>query len=155
MEGEYHFDATPVATPGSEMLMHEKPNRRKTFGLNTKKAWSTSPCFKHYQIFKGILQSTGAEKMTDTVRFKHHAIIIPQLTPADRIMEASRQLYDTIKQQPNKSPMYKLTSIELLREVLLGERKEKLPKNSVQTKKEEHKIVEPTKEGTKPADDED
>ena len=96
MKGEYHFDATPVATQGSEMLMHEKPNRRKTFGLNTKKAWSTSPCFKHYQIFKGILQSTGAEKMTDTVRFKHHAIIIPQLTPADRIMDASRQLDDTV-----------------------------------------------------------
>ena len=51
--------------------------------------------------------------------------------------------------------MDEITPIELLREVLLGKRKEKLPKNSVQTKKEEQKIVEPTKEGTKPADDED
>ena len=43
MEGEYHFDATPVAPPGSEMLMHEKPIRRKKFGLNEKKAWYIAP----------------------------------------------------------------------------------------------------------------
>ena len=93
--------------------------------------------------------------MSDTMRFKHHAITIPQLTPADRIMEANRQLDDTLKQQPKKSPMDKITVIELLREVLLGERKEKLPKNSVQTKISQHKIMVPTKTTTKPADNED
>ena len=59
MEGEYHFYATPVAPPGSEMLMKEKPNRRKQIGLNAKKAWYIYPCFKHYRTFKGVLQSTG------------------------------------------------------------------------------------------------
>jgi len=38
MEGEFHFDATPIAPPGSEMLMHEKLNRRRTWGFNAKKA---------------------------------------------------------------------------------------------------------------------
>ena len=139
------------------MLMHEKPNRRKTFGLNAKKAWYIFPCFKHYQTFKGILQSTGAERMSDTVRFKHHAIAIPQLTSAYRILEAARQLDDAIKQQPKKSPMENLTAIEVLREVILGGKKEKLPKNSVQTKKAQHKIVAPKKVAAKPAyyEDED
>ena len=61
--------------------------------------------------------------MSDTVRFKHHAIVIPDLTPADRILEATRQLDDAIKQQPKRAPMDTLTAIELLREVLLGDRK--------------------------------
>ena len=93
--------------------------------------------------------------MSDTVSFKHHAITIPQLTPADRILEASRQLDDTLKQQPKKSPMDKIAAIELLQQVLLGERKEKLPKNSVQTKRAQYKIMAPTKTTTKPADNED
>jgi len=25
MEGEYHFDTTPIAPPGSEMLVHKNP----------------------------------------------------------------------------------------------------------------------------------
>ena len=92
MEGEFHFNATPIAPPGSEMLMHENPNRRKTFVFNAKKSWYIAPCFKHYQTFKGIMSSTGAEILSGTVRFKHHAITIPHLTPADRIMESARQL---------------------------------------------------------------
>ena len=61
--------------------------------------------------------------MSDTVRFKHHVISIPQLTQANRIHKAARQLDDPIKQQPKRAPMEELKAIELLREVLLGEKK--------------------------------
>ena len=47
MEGEYHFDATPIAPPWSEMRMHKKPHLRRTFGYNAKKSWYIAPCFKH------------------------------------------------------------------------------------------------------------
>ena len=97
------------------MLMHEKPNRRKIFRLNAKKAWYISPCFKHYRTFNGIIQSTGVERMSDTVRFKHYAIAIPKITPADRIIEEARQLDNAIRQQPKRSPMENLTAIDLLR----------------------------------------
>ena len=127
MEGEFHFDATPIAPPGSEMLVHKKPNRRKSWGFNAKTAWYLGPCFQHYRSFRGILPSTGGERISDTVRFKHHAITIPQLTPADRILEAARQLQTAIKQQPKKAPMDKITAIELLREVLLWGEKNHSP----------------------------
>ena len=122
------------------MLMHEKPNRRKTFGLNAKKAWYIAPCFKHYLTFKGILQSTGAERMSDTVRLNNHAIAIPQLRPVNRILEAARQLDDPIKQQPKKTPMDELTAIALLREVILGERKEKSQKTACKPKRHNRKL---------------
>ena len=134
MEGEYHFDSTPIAPAGSEMLMHENPGHRQTFRYNAKKAWYISPCLRHYHTFKGIIVSTGAERMSDTVKFKHHDIAIPQLTPDDRILEATRQLDDAIRQQPKRAPMDELTTIELLRSVLLGEKKT-LPTNSTQVQK--------------------
>ena len=46
--------------------------------------------------------------MSDTVKMKHHAIAIRKLTPADRILEAARQLDDAIKQQPKQAPMDEL-----------------------------------------------
>ena len=51
------------------------------------------------------MASTGAEILSDTVRLKHHGIKNHHLTPADRTLEAARQLYSTIKQQPKKAPM--------------------------------------------------
>ena len=132
MEGEFHFDATPIAPPGTEMMMHDKPNRRKTWGYNAKKAWYLGPCLRHYRSVRGMLPSTKGERITDTFRFRHHAIDIPNLTPADRILEAAKQLDNAIQQQPKKAPMDEHTAIELLREVLLGEIKQKLPPNSKQ-----------------------
>ena len=77
------------------------------------------------------MASTGAERMSNTVKFKHHAIAIPQLTPSERILEATRQLDDAIRQQPKRAPMDELTAIEFLRSVLLVEKKT-LPPNSMQ-----------------------
>ena len=89
------------------------------------------------------MASTGAERLSDTVRFKHHAITIPHLTPVDRILEAARKLDSAIKQQPKKAPMDELVAIELIRKVLLGERKEKLPPNSVQVSKTSNTAINP------------
>ena len=111
LEGEYHFDATPIALPGSEMVMNEKPNQRRTFGYNAKKAWYIAPCFKHYRTFKGILPSTISKIMSDMVRFKHHAISIPQLNPANRNIEAARQLDYAIKQQQKRASMEEVKAI--------------------------------------------
>ena len=135
MEGEYHFDATPISPPGTQMMMHEKPNRRRTWGFNAKKAWYLGPCFKHYRSVRGLVPSIGGERISDTYRFKHHAIEIPQLTPADRILKAAKQFDAAITQQPKKAPMGVLTAIQLLRVVLLGKNTQPLPSNSVQRRK--------------------
>ena len=132
MKGEYHFNATPKAPPGSEMMLHDKPNRRRSWGFNAKKAWYIGPCFQHYRAFRGILPLTGGERISDTVRFKHYAIAIPQPTPADRILKAARDLDDAIRQQPKRAPIDELQAIKQLRKVLLGETKEPLPANTIQ-----------------------
>ena len=143
MEGDFHFDSTPIAPPGTEMLMHEKPNRRRSFGVNAKKAWYLGPCLKHYRTFKGYLPSTGGTRMSDTVKMKHHAIAIPTLTPADRILEAARQLDDAMRNQPKRAPMEDLQAIEVLREVLLGERAAQVPPNSVQLERQRQRQMPP------------
>ena len=70
--------------------------------------------------------------MSDTVKMKHHAIAIPSLTPADRILEAAKHLDRALKQMPKAGPIDELKSIAMLGEVLLGERTDPLPLNSVQ-----------------------
>ena len=47
-EGNFHFDSTPIAPPGTEMLMHNKPSNRRSWDHNTTKAWYIGPCLKHY-----------------------------------------------------------------------------------------------------------
>ena len=79
-----------------------------------------------------MLPLTKGERISDTVEFQHHAIAMPELTPADRILEATKQLKDAISQQPKRAPIKEMEVIEMLRQVMMIEHKEKLPKNSVQ-----------------------
>ena len=68
------------------MLMQDKPDARKTFGLNAKKVWYTGPCLNHYHVFRSMLPLTNGERISDTVKFQHHVIAMPELT-----IKSSRQ----------------------------------------------------------------
>ena len=139
-EGKFNFSSTPLAHPGTEMLMYVRPENRRSFGHNANKAWYVGPCLKHYRTFRGISPSTGKVRVADTVKMKHHAIAIPKLTPSDRILEAARQLDRAIKQLHKEGPMDELATIELLRKVLLGDNKDTLPINSVQKQRERERV---------------
>ena len=72
----------------------------------------------------------------------HHAIGIPTLTSADRILEATRQLDRALKQLPKDGPTDKVKAIKLLREILLGEKDKPLPPNSINKEKSRQKELE-------------
>ena len=109
------------------MLMYERPENRPSFGHSARKAWYLGPCLNYYRAFRGNLPSTGKERMSDTVKMTHHAIAIPTLTSADRILEAARQLDRALKQLSKDGPTDEIKAIKSLREVLLGEKEKPLP----------------------------
>ena len=79
MEGHYLFDATPMAPMGTEMLMHLKLVRRHLWGYHALKAWYIGPARKHYRVLKG-LDDSGAVRLTDTWKLKHHSLTVPTIT---------------------------------------------------------------------------
>ena len=119
MEGTYSFDATPMAPVGTEILMHLKPIRRHTWDYHAMKAHYFSPSLSHYRVIKA-LTGTGAVRLTDTWKFKHHAIKVPVVTAADRIVQATRQLTAAIQGSSNPPPD-ELEAIDQLRALLTAD----------------------------------
>ena len=132
LEGEFHFDATPLAPPGTEMLLHERASRRASWGFNAKKAWYIGPCLHHYRNVQAIMKETGATRITDTYRLQHHTIAIPQLTDTDRIIAATKELEDAISRLPPK-PIDEIEAIKKLREIVLQEKQKAKLRNHVRT----------------------
>ena len=66
------------------------------------------------------MADTGGERITDTFRYNHHAIPVPRITATDRILEATARLTAAIE-GVQESPPDKLTAIQALRTLLLGE----------------------------------
>lgn len=79
-----------------------------------------------------MLPSTKGKCISDKVKFQHHSITIPELKPANQILEAMRQLEEAIHQQLKRAAMDKMRAINIMRKVILGERQAEIPQNSVQ-----------------------
>jgi hypothetical protein len=65
------------------------------------------------------MRDTGGKHITDTFRYKHHAILVPVVTAADCILEATHQFTSAIEGNQEAAPD-KLQANESLRHVLLG-----------------------------------
>ena len=76
------------------------------------------PALKHHRVVKGLTE-TGAVWLTDTWKFKHHALKTPTVTPVNRIIKATQHLATTI-QGANTAPPNELAAIDHLRALIAG-----------------------------------
>ena len=120
MEGMFSFDATPMAPFGTEMMIHIKPNRRRTWGYHALRGWYFAPALNHYRVVKAVTDS-GAVRLTDTFKFNHHTLPVPSITPTDRIVKATRDLRNAINGD-NDAPPDELEAIANLRQLITGTR---------------------------------
>jgi hypothetical protein len=119
MEGSFSFNVTPMAPPGTKVLVHLKPSRQKSWSFHAAKGWYIGPSLKHYRCICTIMVDTGGERLTDTFHFKHHAMPVPTITPTGRIIAVTRHLTDAIA-GIQEAPPDKLQAILTLHQLLLG-----------------------------------
>jgi hypothetical protein len=92
MEGSYSFEATPMAPPGTKVLVHLKPTHCKSWSFHASNGWYIGPSLKHYRCIRAIMEGTGSEHLTNTFFVKHHAMAVPVITPTKKIIHATQHL---------------------------------------------------------------
>eukprot|EP00957_Ditylum_brightwellii_P022965 1733528-Ditylum_brightwellii.AAC.1 len=122
MHGEFHFESTPTAPPGTKALTHIKPNKRASWGFHADYAWYIGPVMDHYWCYKVLMHKKNPQQITGTVRFQHHAVQIPQILSAERIEKATKALTNAVKNVPVEAPPDYVMAVQQLWVVLLNER---------------------------------
>ena len=49
LHGGFNYNATPLATPGTQVVIHEKPTVRGTWVSHGVKGWYIGPSMNHYR----------------------------------------------------------------------------------------------------------
>jgi hypothetical protein len=97
-QGAFDFAATPMGPMGCRILIHSKPDKRKSWDFRARDGYNIGPALEHYRCYRAIDAKTKAELVSDTVEFLHSYLTQPTVTPADRITHALQLLAATIKQ---------------------------------------------------------
>jgi hypothetical protein len=102
MFGEFNFDHTPLAPPGTPVIIHEKLDNWKTWAAHGIEGFYIGPAMDHYRCFKVWIEKTRAERICDTLRFFLHDLNMELPTTDDLITEACQEIAEALN---NPSPL--------------------------------------------------
>ena len=98
--GEFNFSATPLAPPGTKVVMHKQVNNRTSWGPHGKEAWYIGPSFDHYRCVKCFVTDTRKELDSDTVVFFPKHIKFPAVTTDDFLRQAALDIVSILTNPP-------------------------------------------------------
>jgi len=100
LKGHFDFNATPMAPPGTKVIIHDKPKHRASWALHGTDGFYIGPSLHHYRCVKCFIPSTKRD--ADTVRFIPEQTPIPSITIEDHLRQAATDIV-TILSKPDLS----------------------------------------------------
>ena len=100
--GSFNFQATPMAPPGTRVIIHLKPAQRASFGAHGLDGWYIGPALDHYRCYTCFVPSTNAERHPDTVEFFPVVNPIPSISTDSYLRQAADDILYILK-HPQKT----------------------------------------------------
>jgi hypothetical protein len=69
LDGQYEYNRAPMAPPGTRIIAHEMPNRRRTWAPHGQDGWYIGPALEHYRCYTVYINKTRSERVVETVDF--------------------------------------------------------------------------------------
>ena len=95
--GNYDFKNTPLAPPGTKVLIHKKSTNRGSWDYHGVEGWYVGPSLQHYRCLKCYNPDTYAEVDTDTLQLIPNVTPIPVYTDVDVVKQAVTDILHVLK----------------------------------------------------------
>ena len=103
--GEFNFNATPLAPPGTRVVSHTNPAVRGTWQSNGEDAWYEGPLMEYYKCVNCYFPDTCATRDVDTVIFFLSTIPFPKVKIEDFLRQTATYIISILQQpSPTKIP---------------------------------------------------
>ena len=100
LEGNFNFDATPMAPPGTQVVIHKKSNKRKSWSPPGIDGWYVGPAWDHYRCHQVYITRTRAFRFSDIVGFFPVDVALKAKTTQQQIEHIFKKLVNLYKNQP-------------------------------------------------------
>ena len=109
LNGPFDFNRTPLAPPGTKILMHEKIGNRRSWAPRGTDGWYIGPALEHYRCITCYLPETHATRVADTVEYFPNTVPIPSHTTEDLIRDAVTDIISALHSDKIAPPLLPLT----------------------------------------------
>ena len=105
LEGQFNFNKTPLAPPGTQALVYTAPNKRESWEPHAKDGWYVGPAKLHYRCYRFYMPETRAFRIAQTAKFFPTHCKMPRMQAEDAIIIAARDLVETLRKPHPKAPL--------------------------------------------------
>jgi hypothetical protein len=113
LNGAFDFNRSPLAPPGTKVLVHETPANRRTWAPHGVEGWYIGAAPEHYRCYRVYIPKTRAERTAKTVEFFPHDCAVPKTSSADAAVQAARDLIDALANPSPAAPFATLGQEQL------------------------------------------
>ena len=92
INGPFDFTRTPLAPPGTKVVVHEKATTRASWAYHGTLGFYVSPAMEHYRCMTCYIPTTRKERIADTIQFFPSKLNFPTLTLNDQLMFALEKI---------------------------------------------------------------
>ena len=78
--GSFDFNRTPLAVPGTKVIIHDNPSQRATFAPHGTVGYYIGPSLEHYRCYKIFIPTTHSTRDCMTVEWSPHTIPFPRFS---------------------------------------------------------------------------
>ena len=104
LNGHFDYNRTPIAPPGTKVIIHEKPKQRGTWDDHGVDGWYIGPAPRHYRCFTCYVTSTRTPRVSDTVEFFPVDFTMPRTSSRDQALQCLRDLLHVLRSPSPASP---------------------------------------------------
>ena len=105
LEGQFDFNKTPLATPVIKLIVHEKPQQRKTWWVHGVPGWYIVLAMEHYLFYTCYTPNTREERHSDAVDCFPQHLIMPGLPATEQATRAAEELMNEINNPGPQTPV--------------------------------------------------
>jgi len=88
LNGTFDFNTTPLVPPGTKVLLHEKPDVRRTWAPRGTNAWYIGPALEHYRCVECYMPETRSTRIADTLEYFPVKVPFPKSTTEDYLRQS-------------------------------------------------------------------
>jgi hypothetical protein len=109
----FDYNKTPFAPPGTRVVVHEKPDTRRTWDSHGVDGWYIGRAPKHYRCHRVYVSKTASERIADTVDFFPYHCEMLKTSSADAARHATIALTQALQNPAPATPFAAIRDAQL------------------------------------------
>jgi hypothetical protein len=108
IDGQYDFNRAPMAPPGTRIIAHETPNRRRTWAPHGQDGCYIGPALEHYRCYTVYVTKTRGERVVEKVDVFPEKLTLPFPSARDVATQAAAELIHALLHTQPAGPFCKV-----------------------------------------------